>query len=431
MLRFAPSPTGDMHIGNLRVALFNYILSKQLNEPLSIRIEDTDRERNIDGKDREILELLNRFSIEYKSLIYQSHNLKFHQQIAMQLLTKKEAFACFCPEDLISQKREDAKSKKEAYRYDGSCEFLSDEEVLNSEKPFVVRLKKPPKAIKFNDKLKGEFEYDPHTIDSFIVLRVDKNPTYNFACAVDDMLMDISLVIRGEDHLSNTPRQIAIRDAIGYEKSIEYIHLPIILNSSGKKMSKRESESSVKWLLSEGYLPSAIANYLILLGNSQIQKEIFTLKDAIEFFDITKISKSPAKFDLDKLRFINREHIRLMDSLELSKEIGFADRDIGELAKLYSEEASTTFEIKSKIDKIFTQTTPDDFVDEIATLKEVIKDLEPIESFDEFKKIAMQKSNLKGKNFFKPLRFILTGEFDGPELSRVYPLLRNYIQRLV
>ena len=167
MLRFAPSPTGDMHIGNLRVAIFNYILSKQRGEKLIIRIEDTDKERNIDGKDREILEILNQFQIEYTDVVYQSNNLKFHQQIAMKLLIDKKAFACFCPEDLINQKREEAKENREAYRYDGACEFLSDSEVLDNERPFVVRLKKPSENVNFFDGIKGEFEFSPKDIDNF------------------------------------------------------------------------------------------------------------------------------------------------------------------------------------------------------------------------------------------------------------------------
>ncbi|MCT7498715.1 glutamate--tRNA ligase [Aliarcobacter cryaerophilus] len=428
MLRFAPSPTGDMHIGNLRVAIFNYIVSKQLNEGLIIRIEDTDKERNIEGKDKEILEILNLFSIEYKSVFYQSENLKYHQKMALQLMTQKKAFACFCSDSKLEELKEESIKKGIAFRYDGFCETLSDETVLNTNAPFTVRLKKPDHNIKFTDLLKGDFEYAPFDVDSFIILRQDKTPTYNYACSVDDMLMDISMVIRGEDHVSNTPKQIHIRESLGYTKEIKYVHLPIILNAStGKKMSKRDDASSVKWLIDEGFLPSAIANYLVLMGN-KTPTEIFTLEEAISWFKIENVSKSGAKFDIDKLRFINRKHIELLDDMRLSKILGFADNDIGKLAKLYLEEASTIKEIKSKLNNIFSQkSTLEGFEQESQTIKEVLKNAPYFENYDDLKDYVVQKTELKGKNLFKPLRYILTGVENGPNLTDIYPFIKNYI----
>lgn len=430
MLRFAPSPTGDMHIGNLRVALFNYILSKQLNEALTIRIEDTDKERNIDGKDKEILDILNLFGIEYSNVLYQSNNLKYHRQLAMSLLQNRKAFNCFCTPELLDKKREEAKANKIAYRYDGHCLNIPAMEVLDREDPFVVRLQKPANTVVFVDKVKGKASFAPDDIDAFIVMRKDKNPTYNFACAVDDMLSDISLVIRGEDHFTNTSKQIAVRDALGYDKKIEYAHLPIILNDEGKKMSKRDDASSVKWLLSEGFLPEAIANYLILLGNKP-PKEIFTLKEALEWFDITDISKAPARFDLQKLRFINREHLKMMDEKELSRYVGFADAEVGALAKLYLEEASTTVELRSKIGPIFEPKVSTEYQEGLDTLKKAVQNLPRFEEFNDFKKALMDESGLKGKNFFKPLRILLTGAENGPEVSKLYPLLKNYLMEIV
>ena len=431
MLRFAPSPTGDMHIGNLRVALFNYIVSSQRNEPLLIRIEDTDKERNIEGKDKEILDILGIFGIEYKELMYQSNNLRFHSMMALQLLHDKKAFNCFCrPEDL-EQKREEAKEAKKAYRYDGACENLPAELTIDNMNPFVVRLKKPENAITVNDLIKGEITFSPDDIDSFIIMRQDKTPTYNFACAVDDMLADISLVIRGEDHVSNTPKQIAIRDALGYDKKIEYAHLPIILNDEGKKMSKRDNASSVKWMFEEGYLPSAIANYLILIGNKP-PKEIFTLEEAKEWFDINAISKAPARFDLDKLKFINKEHLRMLDAKELSRYVGFADDDIGEVAKIFLDEVSTLKELRTKIEPIFAKKEiAEEFSEAAAKMQAIIKDAPHFEEFEAFKSYIMENSGLKGKNFFKPLRLLLTGTEHGPELSDIYPYLKNYIKEII
>ncbi|AGR77512.1 glutamyl-tRNA synthetase [Aliarcobacter butzleri 7h1h] len=432
MLRFAPSPTGDMHIGNLRVAIFNYIVSKQLKEDLIIRIEDTDKERNIEGKDKEILEILNLFSIEYKTVFYQSDNLKYHQKMALQLMTQKKAFACFCSDEKLEELREESIKKGIPFRYDGFCENLSDEAVLNVNAPFTVRLKKPDHNIKFTDLLKGDFDYAPFDIDSFIILRQDKTPTYNYACSVDDMLMDISIVIRGEDHVSNTPKQIHIRDSLGYTKEIKYVHLPIILNAqTGKKMSKRDDASSVKWLIEQGFLPSAIANYLVLMGN-KTPTEIFTLEEAIEWFKIENISKSSAKFDIDKLRFINRKHIENLDDMRLSKILGFADSDIGKLGKLFLEEASTIKEIKEKIEPIFaTKTTLEGFENEFKAIKECLQKAAYFDNYEDLKNYIVNETSLKGKNLFKPLRYILTGVENGPNLSDIYPLIKNYLGDII
>lgn len=431
MLRFAPSPTGDMHIGNLRVALFNSLISRQRNEPLIIRIEDTDTERNIEGKDKEILELLALFNIEYTDVIHQSNNLRYHRAMAIQLLHDKKAFNCFCTPEELDRKRELAKVKKIPFRYDDTCTHLSPEETIDNENPFTIRLKKPEEAITVTDIIKGEITFAPMDIDSFIIMRAEKYPTYNFACAVDDMLSDISIVIRGEDHMSNTPKQIAVRDALGYDKKTEYAHLPVILNDSGKKMSKRDDASSVKWLLEEGYLPEAIVNYLILIGNKAPQ-EIFTADEALEWFELANLSKSPARFDLDKLKFINREHLRHMRPKELSRYVGFADNDIGEIAKIYLEEAGTLKELRSKIEPLFAEkVVPEEFAEAAEKLRTAIKNAPFFEEFDDFKSYLMKETGLKGKFFLKPLRLLLTGAEHGPELANIYIYLKNYLGEIV
>ncbi len=429
MFRFAPSPTGDMHIGNLRVALFNFIVSSQKNEKFIIRIEDTDKVRNIEGKDREILEILALFDIKYQNVSYQSANIKFHRQLATQLLSDGNAFICFCSDELLDEKREEAKKQKKAYKYDGTCEGLSDRAVMeNEESSFTVRIKKPLEDLTFFDKIKGSVSFGAKEIDSFVILRKDKTPTYNYACAVDDMLSNIGFVIRGEDHLSNTPKQEHIRKLFKYDEKMEFAHLPIILNIEGKKMSKRDDASSVKWLLEQGFLPQAITNYLILHGN-KTPKKIFSLDEALDWFDIEKISKNPAKFDINQLRDLNNAHINLMDSLKLSTLIGYSSADIGELAKLYTEEASTINELKPKIDKVFRAKVSDD--ENVAKLRSVMSDTPYFEEFNEFKKYLMVNSGLKGKNFFQPLRFLLTGANSGPKLQDVYPLIKNYLTEII
>ncbi|WP_281530004.1 glutamate--tRNA ligase [Campylobacter hominis] len=431
MYRFAPSPTGDMHIGNLRAAIFNYICSLQDKSGFILRIEDTDTARNISGKGEEIKEILKQFGIKWDKLYIQSENLKFHRELASKLLNDKKAFCCFCSEEELTAKKAAAKKAGVAYRYDGTCEKLSDLEVLNCEKPFVIRMKKPNRILKFNDLIKGEIGFEPENIDSFVIMRVDKTPTYNFACAVDDMLEGVTCVIRGEDHVSNTPKQNWIRECLGYTEEISYAHLPIILNEDGKKMSKRENSSSVKWLLQSGYLPEAIANYLILLGN-KTPCEVFTLDEAVEWFDISKISKNPAKFDINKLAFLNREHIKRADSARLVEIFGL-DESFSELIKFYTQEASLVGEIKEKIKSIFSKKEiPAEFAENVKILKdEILKIKELPENFENFKEILTKATNLKGKNFFMPLRILLTGANHGPELKELYPLLRSQIKRIV
>lgn len=432
MYRFAPSPTGDMHIGNLRAAIFNYLCARKSGQDFILRIEDTDTARNIAGKDEEIKEILRVFGISWQHFYVQSENLRQHRQMALKLVAEKKAFACFCTSEILEQKKEAAKKAGKAYRYDGVCEHLSDSEVLENDKPFVIRLKKPQKAMEFTDLIKGQLHFEPENIDSFVIMRADKTPTYNFACAVDDMLEGVSCIIRGEDHTSNTPKQEHIRASLGYDKAMIYAHLPIILNDEGQKMSKREAHSSVKWLLEQGILPCAVANYLILLGN-KTPREIFTLDEAVEFFDIKKVSKSPARFDIKKLLQINREHIRLLDDEKLNEILGFKGKNLANLARFYTQEASTINELKEKLNAIFGAKNFGEFKDECEKIKGILNspEFELAKDYESFKNELMQKSGLKGKNFFMPLRLVLTNSAHGPELSELYGLLKPFIKDIV
>jgi len=425
MLRFAVSPTRDMHIEDLRIALFSHILSKQLNEELLIRVDDSDTKKNIEGKDKEILELLGLFSIDYGRVIYQSENIKYHTQMAMKLLLDKKAFNCFCSQEALALDKEKAKKEKKPYRYSGFCETISDETKFNCNAPFVVRLKEPKQPIKFTDSIKGNFSYEPSNLDSFFILNQDKSPTSNFASAVDDMLYDISTILKDEKQLANTPQQIHIRKSLGYEKEINYIHIPNISNL------EESNSSSIKFLIDEGYLPVAIANYLVLLGYNT-PKEIFTIEEAEQWFDINKISKEPVTFDINKLNSLNKEHLKTMDELRLSKILGYADKDIGLLAKIYLEECNTTKEIKEKIDTIFAKKKSlKDLKEEYKTLKECLQKAPFIENFNDFKTYLIEQTNLKENQLLIPLRYTLTGVKSGPDLSEIYPLIKNYLGEIV
>ncbi len=423
MLRFAPSPTGDMHIGDLRVAIFNYIVSKQRNEELIVRIEDSDKERNIEGKDEEILGILGLFGIEYSQVVYQSQNFRFHSAMALQLLHEVKAFNCFCSDEWLEKKKEEAKNNKETYMYDDACRDLPAELVIDNENPFTVRIKKSEEPIVIKDLIKGEIVFKPEDIESFVIMNHDKTPTYNFACAVDDMLSDISLVIRGEDHISNTPKQELIRKSLGYEKKIEYAHISKILN---------DDKPSVKWLLEEGYLPDAIANCMILLGNDTLPKEIFSIGEAVEWFDLQKTSNTPARFDIDMLKHINKEHLKNLEPKELSRYVGFADEEIGKLARIFLDEVSTTKELKSKISPIFApKDTPAEFAQTAKIMADTIKAAPYFDEYNDFKEYILKESGLQEKDFLKPLRFLLTGAEDGPDITQLYKYLKNYIGEIV
>ncbi|WP_300950039.1 glutamate--tRNA ligase family protein, partial [Helicobacter rodentium] len=333
--------------------------------------------------------------------------------------------------------------------YDDSWAEL---EKASNPKP-VVRLRGSKEEIKFVDCIKGEIQFAPNEVDSFVILKEDGIPTYNFACAVDDMLYDVDFIVRGEDHVSNTPKQMLIHKDLNYNKEMKFAHLPILLNDEGKKMSKRDNASSVQWLLDSGFLPQAIVNYLILMGN-KTPCEVFTLQDSLEWFDICKIAKAPAHFDMDKLKFLNREHFKRINEQDLAVLLGYKDASIGALAKIYLQEASTLNEIREKIDKIFANKTlllnqiqesaqSEIQSNEILEFKAEIIDLQKVilgmlesqdwakSEFNTFKESAMQISALKGKKFFKPLRFLLTGFVNGPELSDLFPILRLFLKDIV
>jgi glutamyl-tRNA synthetase len=368
----------------------NYICAKQSNQQLIVRIEDGDKAHNIDGKDQELLEMLALFGISHAHLYYQSDNFKYHLQFASTLLDRKKTFICFCPEEKVTP-------------YDGTCENLSSEQVLNNPNPFVIRMKTEPIE------------------DSFVIMARNKYPTYTFACACDDMLQGVSAIIQDEAHLQNCPKEELIRKSIGYDQAIHYTHLPMI----------QEGEKSVQWLLDQGYMPEAIVNYLLLLS-SPTPTEIFTLEEAIAWFDIATLSKTPVHFDMNKLGFINREHIKRIPNMELSKRIGYACDNIGKLAKLYTEEVSTTHEIKQKIDAIFAKKEPlATFEAESKLLQELILNAPYFETFDDFTAYLSEKSGLKSEALLKPLRFWLCGADYGLDPAFVYPLIKNYLKEIV
>ncbi|SFV69563.1 Glutamyl-tRNA(Gln) synthetase [hydrothermal vent metagenome] len=408
--------------------------AQQRGEPFIIRIEDTDKEHNIEGKDTEILQILEKFALKHDVVFHQSEHLNIHQTLAVRLLEEGKAFVCTCTPGQIEAEKEAAKTNKTAYRYSGRCCNADKEEIEKLKEgnvPFVIRIKKPEYDIVNHDLVKGEIVTTPNEVDSFVILRADGTPTCNFACACDDMLSNITLIIRGEEYLCDTPKQKHIQEQLGYEEETVYAHLPALLDAEGRKMGTKEDGSSVKWLFEQGFIPDAIANYLILLGN-KTPEEIFTVPEALAWFDLKKISNSPAKFDIDRLRFINRKHLERMDDKRLSMVFGFADAEIGKLAKLYLEEAATLNELEAKIKAIFSAKDFDgEWGEQMRVMQKIIADAPMIAAFNEFESYMMQASGLKGEAFSKPLKILLTGAGHGPELSDIYPYIKSYLLEVI
>ena len=408
MLRFAFTPTDDMHIGHLRIALLNALAAKLKNEDFIVRVEDRDKK---EGVDQEFLDLLTLFNIEYSQVIYQSQNFKFHSAMALQLLHEKKAFACFCSDEWLAKKRQEAKDADIEYCYDDACRNLPAELVIDNTAPFTVRIVRPDREIVIKDSLKGELHFDAKSVDSFVILHQDKTSTDTFASAVDDMLSDVSLVIRDDAFVPSAPKEVHIREQLGYNKEVEYAHLPPLENAQ---------EFTIKELLKEGYLPEAISNYLISI----------TLKQPLEEFSLEAIKNEPTIFDIEALKEENKKHMKKMDPLELSRYVGFADAEIGELAKLYVDEAPTTRKLKEKIAPIFEARTLNDSSD-LQQLKEKIANAPYFEEYDAFKnhllkEIAMQEDELE-----KGVRLILTNSQEGPDIKDIYKYLKNYIGGIV
>ena len=428
MLRFAPSPTGDMRIEELRVALVNALVARQKDEQFIVRIEDLDKERNIEGRDTEILQILEKFALPHDHVFHQSENLHIHQTLAIRLLEEKKAFVCTCtPEQLEADCRE-AEERGLPCHYSGRCEMMKSGELDRLKKegvPFVIRLRKPELPVIFTDIIQGEIERAPHEVDSFIILEADGSPTPIFASACDDMLTGIDMIIRGEEHIDDTPGQIHIKQLLGYETSTDYAHLPAILDAEGGRMT--EDAASLKWLFAGGFIPDAIINYL-LLPWQRGSEELFTLPEALEWFRLESISRSPVHFDIDKLRDLNRKHLKKIDDKRLSTLFGFADADIGKLAKVYLEELTTVNELQERIKAIFSPKNFDgEWGEEMRRLEKIILDSPPIEAFDDFERDLKEKSGLEGEHFSKPLRILLTGRDEGPALDKLYPHIKSYL----
>ena len=317
--RFAPSPTGNLHIGSARTALFNWLFAKNIKGKFLLRIEDTDKVRSTKESIHKILDGLAWLNLQWDDeIIYQSKNQKRHKEVAEELLKKGLAYKCFCSEEDLNKMREEAKILKKPFRYNRMWREKNSKDAPQNIKP-VIRIKSPIKGETIiEDIIQGTIKVSNQEIDDFIILRSDGTPTYMLSVIVDDYDMKVTHLIRGHDHLTNTFRQNVIYEAMQWNKPIT-AHIPLILGSDGSKMSKRHGAIDVEEYKTKGILPNALINYMLRLGWSHGDDEIISLENAIKWFSLEKIGKSPAKFDNEKLISVNSHYIKELNNDKIIK----------------------------------------------------------------------------------------------------------------
>ena len=468
-VRFAPSPTGLLHIGNARTALLNYIFTKRYGGTFILRIEDTDVERSTEASLDHILEDLQWLGIRWgegpdrggpDGPYRQSQRLSLYRDYTEQLLREAKAYKCFCSTERLEALRKEQISKGEMPRYDGRCRFLSKEEIskLESEglRP-VLRFRIGKGAIAFEDLVHGRMHFESGGIGDFIIIRSDGMAAYNFACVIDDHLMHVTHVIRGEDHLSNTPRQILVYQALGWPSPV-FAHHPLILGGDRSPLSKRHGATTVSQYREEGFLPEALVNYLILLGwTSPSGEEILPLERILEDFSLSAISKSAPIFNRKKLEWLNSHYIRKKEEERLSElllpyleKAGLQIRQVdrNHLAKI-SGVLKENLVVLSQIEEYLGIFFDEKFFFEdgaktvlldprnretlriILNVSEASPEITP-ENCSSLLSQLEEKTGRRRKDLYAPLRAGVTGKLKGPELVKTLPLLgkERIIQRL-
>ncbi|MCG1023910.1 glutamate--tRNA ligase [Sutcliffiella horikoshii] len=465
-VRYAPSPTGHLHIGNARTALFNYLFARSQNGKFIIRIEDTDKKRNIAGGEESQLKYLKWLGMDWDESVdvggeygpyRQSERNDIYTKFNNELLEKDLAYKCYCTEEELEAEREEQIARGENPSYSGKHSNLTEEErhafEAEGREP-SIRFRVPKgKEIKFNDMVKGDVSFESDGIGDFVIVKKDGTPTYNFAVAVDDHLMKISHVLRGDDHISNTPKQIMIFEALGWEVPT-FGHMTLIVNESRKKLSKRD-ESIIQFIEQYeelGYLPEALFNFIALLGWSPVgEEEVFSKDQFIEIFDTARLSKSPAVFDTNKLTWMNNQYIKTIDLdqlVELSLphliKAGRLEESMTEeqqawakeLIGLYQEQMSFGAEIVELTEMFFkTHIEYDEEAKAVLAEEQVPevmeafhKEIETMEDFsvDNIKaatKAVQKATGHKGKKLFMPIRVATTGQTHGRDLPQTIHLL--------
>ena len=472
-VRFAPSPTGYLHIGGLRTALFNYLYARHTGGDMLLRIEDTDRTRFVEGALENLLKALRWSGIEIDEGVMLDENGEVTQKgdcgpyiqserveagiydkYIDQLIEEGKAYYCFCSQERIDKVRDQQRADGLTPKYDGLCRSIPLEEAkkrVAAGEPHTVRLKLPVnRDITFNDKIKGKITFNTDDQDDQVLIKRDGFPTYHFAVVVDDHLMGITHVVRGDEWVSSTPKHVYLYEAFGWEAP-EYIHLPTVLNKDHKKYSKRNGDGMVEDFIEEGYMPEGLINFLALLGWSpDSEEEIFTMKQLAEQFDFDRVNKTGAVFDKRKLDWVNGHYVRDLSVDELTEKIkpfmvksGLIDESYPEdklkLLAATWQSAIDKFSDAPELSKNYflvdeDMTWDEEAVEAIKTddakklIDSFLNHLEEIDEIDEeFASTIMKKiqkeTGIKGKNLWFPVRAAITGSVHGPELSNAFVIM--------
>jgi len=470
-VRFAPSPTGSLHVGNVRTALFNWLLARGSGGDFVLRIEDTDADRSESIYEKELIEDLAWLGLDWDEGLgkggdfgpyRQTDRYDLYRREGARLLEENKAYYCFCSQERIDRDRAEQQEKGLPIKYAGHCRGLSSEDVEsrieNGEKP-TLRLKVREGTISFEDLVFGKVSVKTSEIGDFILLRSDGSPQYNFACVVDDSLMKISHVVRGEGHLTNTFRQILLYESLGFEMP-RFAHLSTILGPDGSKLSKRHGATSIGEFRRLGYLPQALINYLSLLGWTPPNEgeEVLGIQEIVDSFDLEKVNRSPATFDQDKLNFINRSHMRKIPLEELAgltapflADAGIIPRDAGpdalewvqqvvEILNKYADRICDfpglvrdllSFDVAGgladpEVQAVISEPEARKVIREFAS--NLAADPAPRVDFEVYKRAVvkiMKEQGIKGRNLFRPLRIALTASVSGPELEKIIEIVER------
>ena len=405
--RFAPSPTGTLHIGGVRTALFNYVYAKKHEGEFLVRIEDTDKERSTKEFEKNILDSLDLIGLSPdQPPINQSQRLDVYKAAAEKIINSNQAYYCDCSMERLDKMRSEQQANGQKPQYDGKCRNRN----LSKSDNTVLRLKTPIDGeVIVKDYVRGDITFNNSELDDLIIMRSDGTPTYHLCNVVDDYEQGVTTVIRGEDHISNTPRQIHIQNALGYPV-LEYAHLPLVLGPDKKRLSKRHAATSLEEYKLEGYLDSAILNTLARLGWSRGEKEVFYMDDLLKDFEITEIQKAGAIFDITKLDFLNIQHL---SNLDLNQFINFLIPFLKEL--------KIDIESHSKKDLLITSMRSS-----APTLKAIAKNLECyFKDVNEYDQTAINKFLLGSSKILEDLKLKLSEVYDWNE-SSLDEVLKNY-----
>ncbi len=442
--RFAPSPTGYLHIGGLRTALFSYLWARKNNGKFLLRIEDTDKQRNSEEAAQKILEAFEWLGLNSdEEIVYQSQRDEIYKKYIDQLLREGKAYYCYMTKEELDKLREEQQARKERPHYDGRYRDFTGTPPEGVEP--VVRIKAPTSGtIVVDDGIKGHIEFKAEDmLDDFIIARSDGSPTYNFVVAIDDALMGITDVIRGDDHLSNTPKQMVVYEALGFEIP-KFYHVPMIHNAQGKKLSKRDGATDVMEYKRMGYLPEALLNFLVRLGWSHGDQEIFSLEEMQQLFDPKDINKAASIYNTEKLDWLNAHYIknspneRLEKLLEEDFDLVLASHDKKEiLLDALKERAKTLAELATMAKEILE--APSEYDPKAVKkafkgdAKEILEDFKttlqtkenlhlPVDYHDVMEKVVKKREIGFGK-IGQPLRVAILGKLGGPGLDVVMAIL--------